>query len=379
MVLSTFVISRVTPRGGSPGTVVSVTGSGFGVVAGTVTFDPFGVNIAATITLWQDDLVEFTVPYNLVVDQFSTLFLQRSDGNDGGSVPFWVPVANPLVQSDDLDYQYPAFEEGDEQDEDNPRIMSAADMNRMLNRVQALIASVNKKVDPKDSVIAATITNIAGSYSAVGGASKRGQLTAMPDVVDTVALVVGDRVLLKDQIAQAQNGIWVVTTLGTGVDGVWDRAEDFDEDSEVTNGAFVFVTGGATNTTTGWVLITADPITVGGVSGSSLVWQQTGVTLSLPTTANKGENPSATSGDGSATGIMISTEPLGYVQVMINGFKASLGDGIKTKHSYFSADGGTTARSISGIVAGDELIWNGAIAGVELVVTDRVDLDYVVA
>jgi hypothetical protein len=87
-------------------------------------------------------------------------------------------------------------------------------------------------------------------------------------------LAAGNRILLKNQTTAAQNGIWVVTTLGTGANGVWDRAGDFDSDSEVTSGSFSFVEEGTTNADTGWVLTTNNPITIGGASGTSLTFTQ---------------------------------------------------------------------------------------------------------
>jgi len=54
------------------------------------------------------------------------------------------------------------------------------------------------------------------------------------------------------------------------LDGVWERAEDFDEDHEVTSGAFTHIISGNTNAETSWLLITPDPITIGGSSGTSL-------------------------------------------------------------------------------------------------------------
>jgi phage-related tail fiber protein len=96
----------------------------------------------------------------------------------------------------------------------------------------------------------------------------------MPNTIDGVTLAANDRVLLKDQSAGAQNGIWVVSTLGTGANGVWDRATDFDQDIEVTSSAFTFVSEGTVNADSGWVLTTDGVITIGGASGTALSWAQ---------------------------------------------------------------------------------------------------------
>lgn len=128
-------------------------------------------------------------------------------------------------------------------------------------------------LDVKQSVRAASTANVSVTYNATGGTSTRGQITAAPNTLDGVTLAANDRILLKNQTTGAQNGIWVVSTLGTGANGVWDRATDFDTDAEVTAGAFAFVEEG-TNGDTGWVLATNNPITIGGASGTALTFNQ---------------------------------------------------------------------------------------------------------
>ena len=99
----------------------------------------------------------------------------------------------------------------------------------------------------------------------------------------------------------------------------------------------------------------------------------------VPTRFDKRLAPLSTSGDGSATGLLITSNPVsnGYVSVQVNGVSYEVGDGVKTEAAYFSADGGATARAISAIVSGDEMIWNGALAGFDLLnSTDRVSFDY---
>lgn len=74
--------------------------------------------------------------------------------------------------------------------------------------------------------------------------------------IDGVAVVAGNRVLVKNQTTAANNGIYVAAA------GAWTRSTDFDEASEVKQGAYVTVLEGATMAGA-WVLTTADPITVG--------------------------------------------------------------------------------------------------------------------
>jgi len=153
---------------------------------------------------------------------------------------------------------------------------------------KAYVDSVAGGIDVKASVVAATTldlnsnTSISGTitYNATGGTSTRGQITATLVVSDTftvdgVTFGVandGSRLLLKNQTAGAQNGIWVTTISGTSL--TLDRATDFDTDAEVTSGAFTFIEQGTVNADTGWLLTTDNPITIGGASGTALTWAQ---------------------------------------------------------------------------------------------------------
>jgi hypothetical protein len=81
--------------------------------------------------------------------------------------------------------------------------------------------------------------------------------------IDGVAVSSGDRVLVKDQTAGEDNGIYVAAA------GAWARANDADgvtrvtNNGEITSGLFTFIEQGTTNGSKGFVLITPDPIDVG--------------------------------------------------------------------------------------------------------------------
>jgi hypothetical protein len=75
--------------------------------------------------------------------------------------------------------------------------------------------------------------------------------------IDGVALVVGDRVLVKDQATASDNGVYVVAN------GAWTRATDFDEPFEVTAGVFFFIEEGTVNADNGFVITSNDPLVVG--------------------------------------------------------------------------------------------------------------------
>ena len=102
-------------------------------------------------------------------------------------------------------------------------------------------------LDVKASVRVATTANVNLGSDLSNGFS-----------VDGVVLSSGDRVLVKEQTDASENGIYVVQAAGAAV-----RATDFDSDSEVTSGAFTFVEEGSSQANNGYVLVTADAITVG--------------------------------------------------------------------------------------------------------------------
>ena len=89
-------------------------------------------------------------------------------------------------------------------------------------------------------------------------------------------------------------------------------------------------------------------------------------------------SPADTNGDASPTGITITYTPFldSAVDIIVNGVGVSEGNGVKTSDCYFSNDGGATAKLNANIEAGDELYWNGNIAGYDLTNTDNIDIIY---
>ncbi len=116
-----------------------------------------------------------------------------------------------------------------------------------------VLALINNRAF-KDPVRVATTANIT---SLAGGA---------PNVVDGVTLVANDRVLVKDQTTGALNGIYVVTTLGTGANGTWTRATDADSATELPPGSVLSVQEGTASADKMFMLATNGPIVIGTTS-----------------------------------------------------------------------------------------------------------------
>jgi hypothetical protein len=127
------------------------------------------------------------------------------------------------------------------------------------------VDSVAQGLDVKASVKAATTANIT-----LSGAQ----------TIDGVAIVAGDRVLVKNQTASQNNGIYVADS------GAWARSADANTWDELVS-AYTFVEEGSTYADTGWVCtinaggtLGTTPITWSQFSGAGTYVAGTGLTLS---------------------------------------------------------------------------------------------------
>lgn len=103
------------------------------------------------------------------------------------------------------------------------------------------------KLDWKESVRVASETNYALPPVSVTGP------------IDGITLVNGNRILLRQQTNDVENGIYVVNVAG----GTWDRADDAIPADTLTCGATVYVEDGTTQEYTKWILATKN-VTLGG-------------------------------------------------------------------------------------------------------------------
>lgn len=188
---------------------------------------------------------------------------------------------------------------------------------------KAYVDSLVQGLDPKPSVRVATTAAGTLATSFENG-----------DTVDGITLATGNRILIKNQAAPAENGVYLVNATGAPT-----RASDFDNWLEVP-GAFVFVEQGTTNADTGWVS-TADQggtlgttaITFTQFSGAGTYTAGTGLTLSgtqfsltTPVTAANGgtglNTSTAANGQlliGNGTGLSLATLTQGTGITITNG------------------------------------------------------------
>jgi len=102
----------------------------------------------------------------------------------------------------------------------------------------------------KSSVRVVTTSNVTLS----GGA---------PATVDGVSLTLEDRILVTAQTDATENGIYRVTSVGSGSNGTWVRSRDANQNEEVLAGMTCIVSEGTSYADTFWKLTTDGAVTLG--------------------------------------------------------------------------------------------------------------------
>ncbi len=211
---------------------------------------------------------------------------------------------------------------------------------------KAYVDASRSGLDVKASVRAATTANITLSGT---------------QTVDGVALIAGDRVLVKDQSTASANGIYVVAA------STWSRSTDADTDAEVHAGMFTFVEEGTVNADSGWVLSTNNPIVVGSTSltfaqfsgagqitaGAGLT--KTGNTLDVVGTSNRILV--------NADSIDIASTYVGQTSITTLG---TIATGTWNGTTIAVANGGTGVTTLTGLVKGNGTsAFSAAVAGTD--------------
>jgi hypothetical protein len=111
---------------------------------------------------------------------------------------------------------------------------------------------VNVTTDRRRGINASAAVKVACIAASTGNITLSGEQT-----VDGIALVDGDRVLIKDQTDGTENGIYNVST------GAWSRAPDFDGVIDVQEGTIVPVSRGTVGADTEYRISNTGTITIG--------------------------------------------------------------------------------------------------------------------
>ena len=174
--------------------------------------------------------------------------------------------------------------------------------------VDTAITTVTNLFTSKGTVKLATTTNGALATAYANGQS-----------IDGVTLATGDRILLKNQTAQAENGVYTVNASGAPT-----RATDMDIWTEVP-GAWVTVQQGTLNADTTW-LSTAD---AGGTLGTTAITWNNPIGVGGLTAANfvDKEVPSGAINGANVTFTLANTPVAGSEHIYLNGILQESGSG----------------------------------------------------
>jgi hypothetical protein len=156
--------------------------------------------------------------------------------------------------------------------------------------------------------------------------------------MDDVVLAKGDRVLITDQVAGAQNGIYIVTA------GAPVRADDFNYNGNAIPGSLVPIQEGTTNGSTFWVLTTAVPIVLGT---TALTFVQYAVSIGGNTVT-----AIPVGSDEGGTGADLSAAAAGAVPIADGAAAFAVGAAVGTAFGGTGADASTAN-------AGDVLTFDG--------------------
>lgn len=190
--------------------------------------------------------------------QYSSLTIGSTSISLGGSTSTLAGLTSvTLTQDPTLALQASTKQYVDDQ------VATVSNLTYHTQVVASTTGNLNANYNNGTGGVGATLTN-AGAFAVFS--------------IDGTSPTATQRVLIKDQTNAAQNGIYVVTTVGDAISVPWvlTRASDYNAPGAGPNfiqtGSSVFVQGGNTWGSTSWVMTTTGTISVGS---TSLVWTQT--------------------------------------------------------------------------------------------------------
>jgi hypothetical protein len=213
---------------------------------------------------------------------------------------------------------------------------------------------------------AATTANLNATYSNGSsgvGATLTNAGTQAAFTTDGTTPPINSRILVRLQTNTTENGIYTLTTVGSGsTNWVLTRATDFDTATEIAGGDFTFVDNGSTLANTGWVnvdevnTVGTDPIVFQQFSGAGTYTANNGVVLNgtvfsfapragyglqtggsgaeIKLATTSGLNLSSDLAVGAGNGISVLTNSVAIdSSVVVSKYAANVGDGSATSYT----------------------------------------------
>jgi hypothetical protein len=274
------------------------------------------------------------------------------------------------------------------------QVYVAADPTQALQvATKQYVDNLGAGFNSHDAVVAATYSPLsvvyaAGTTGADGGVGVGATLTATANgvfVVDNVTPVLNDRILVKNQTDATQNGIYVLTTLGTSsVKYVLTRAVDSDNHiaGQVTAGDLVFVFAPATEYSvaptqqnTGWVMnsrgtsttppnaikLGTDSLNWTQFSGSGTITAGNGILVvgSQVSVSLGSSSDTTSSGTTSNSGLslyngtlQLNLNPAGGLSTTNSGLKVNVGTGLAISSNNIILSSDTVSQTATGVSGG---------------------------
>lgn len=242
--------------------------------------------------------------------------------------------------------------------------LHADPVSAMQPATKQYVDSVAQGLTAKPSVRLATTANLVATYDN-GSFGVNATLTGTTNgalVVDGGTPLVGDRILVRMQTAQLQNGDYTVQQVGNGSSPfILKRLATADQSAEIP-GSYFYVYDGATLKGTGWVLAVASPVTfaigtdaisVNQFSSQGSLIAGDGLTISGATIQVNTASPTrivvnADSIDLATTGVT----PATYTKVTVDGYgRVTAASNPNTLAGYGIADGQPLNSKLTNLAA----------------------------
>jgi len=230
---------------------------------------------------------------------------------------------------------------------------TAADHTTLVSALAAktYIDNTRSGLEVKDSVVAATTANLNGNYNngtAGVGATLTNNGSQAAFAIDGITLTASQRVLVKDQSTATQNGVYKVTTVGSGsVNWLLTRTTDCDTAAEFNSGVFFFVEKGTNNSDNGFVMSQDTAITFGSTAITFSQFSGAGQITAGSGLAKTGDTMFVNTGTGitvTSDNIVIDTSWVGQAAITTVG---TIGTGTWNATAISATKGGTGINTSS--------------------------------